>query len=146
MPLLRKALRTSFREAPQQSLFGRVLSFRVNVLPSSPPDASLKSRIDSIEHERSESEEQIFQNARSEAQALTSFVVGELQVNTCFAFRLSHVHMCEQRMHSSMLSCLHEWHVLRICLCELHCIRVVLFLSFLFFLFFFFLLSFFLVL
>ena len=78
--LLRRALRTSFREAPQQSLFGRVLSFRVNVLPSSPPDSSLKSRIDSIEHERSESEEQIFQNARSEAKALTSFVVGELQV------------------------------------------------------------------
>ena len=47
---------TVFRQLPQDTLGPSVLSVKVNVLPASPPDASLRTKIDDIEFRRSDEE------------------------------------------------------------------------------------------
>lgn len=70
---------TLFRQLPQETLGAQVLSARVNVLPVSPPDPSLKGKIDMIEHRRSEIEKNMFQAAFGEVRSLIDFVVNELE-------------------------------------------------------------------
>ena len=47
---------TALRQIPQETLRAKVLSMKVNVMPASPPDASLKTSIDTLEHFRSDAE------------------------------------------------------------------------------------------
>jgi len=71
----------AFRQAPQEAAGSSVLSVKVDVVPASPPSASLRARIDDIEYQRSASEkEDIFESARAEAKALSDFVVNEFEV------------------------------------------------------------------
>jgi len=74
-------LATVFRQTPQEALGSSVLSVKVNVVPASPPDASLRARVDNIEYQRSDKErENVFESAFAEVRALTDFVVNELEV------------------------------------------------------------------
>jgi len=70
-----------FRQAPQEALGSSVLSVKVNVVPASPPDASLRSALDSIEYQRSDKEkENIFETALAEVKSLTDFILSEFEV------------------------------------------------------------------
>lgn len=77
---------TLLRQLPQDTLGSEVLAVRVNVLPVSPPDASLKEQIDTIEHKRSEAEKKMFQSALGEVKSLTDFMINELEAQL-------HVHL-----------------------------------------------------
>lgn len=73
--------RSFFRQAPQQAAGSSVLSVKVNVVPASPPDASLRARVDSIEFQRSDEEkENIFEAAHAEVKSLADFILNELEV------------------------------------------------------------------
>lgn len=70
-----------FRELPQEALGSSVMSVKVNVLPASPPDASLKADIDNIEFQRYDGEKHMFEaEAFGELRALTKFILNELEV------------------------------------------------------------------
>lgn len=69
-----------FRQTPQASTVSSVLSVKVNVVPSSPPDASLKSRVEGIEFQRADKEKIMFEEAHAEVQSLSALVLSELEV------------------------------------------------------------------
>jgi hypothetical protein len=82
-PALAKQMFTKsvlFRQTPQASTGSSVLSMKVNVVPASPPDASLKARVDSIEFQRSDEEKIMFKEAHEEVKSLADFVLNELEV------------------------------------------------------------------
>jgi len=74
-------LSTVFRQTPQEALASSVLSVKVNVAPASPPDPSLRARIDNVEYQRSKKEkDNLFESALAEVKALTDFILSELEV------------------------------------------------------------------
>jgi hypothetical protein len=66
-------------QLPQDTLGSSVLSVKVNVLPASPPDPSLRPVIENLEGARSEKEKSMFETVSGEVSALSSFVVNELE-------------------------------------------------------------------
>lgn len=55
---------TALRQLPQDTLGSKLLSVKVNVLPVSPPDPSLRNKIDSLERSRSDAEKGMFEAVR----------------------------------------------------------------------------------
>jgi len=70
---------TVFRQLPQDTLGPSALSVKVNVLPASPPDPSLRTKIDDIEFRRSDEEKELFDSAKGELKALLDFIVNEVE-------------------------------------------------------------------
>ena len=52
------------QQLPQESLGSSAVAVKVNVLPASPPDASLRTAIDDLEHLRSDREQSMLQSVR----------------------------------------------------------------------------------
>lgn len=67
------------QQLPQESVGSSAIAVKVNVLPASPPDASLRTAIDDLEHIRSDREQSMLQSAMGDADALMNFVANELQ-------------------------------------------------------------------
>lgn len=67
------------QQLPQDTLGSSVLSVKVNVLPASPPDPSLRSAIDNLESARADHEKEMFETVSGEVGALSTFVVNELE-------------------------------------------------------------------
>lgn len=70
----------TFRQLPQESMRSDALSVKVNVLPASPPDPSLRHHIDDIEYQKSAHERRMFESAFGDLTALSNFVLNELEV------------------------------------------------------------------
>jgi len=70
-----------FRQIPQDTLDSSVLSVKVNVLPASPPDPSLRRVIEDMEYQRSDKEKDMFKSkAFGELRMLKVFILNELEV------------------------------------------------------------------
>lgn len=81
--LLRTHLATSsafLQQLPQETQSASALAVKVNVLPASPPDATLKADIDDLEFLRSDKEKVMVESAIGDSRALLTFVLDELQV------------------------------------------------------------------
>lgn len=76
--LVRRA--SSFREAPQEKLGPSVLSVKVQVVPASPPDPSLRATIENMESTRSAMEARFFKAATADLQELQDFILDEAEV------------------------------------------------------------------
>jgi len=61
------------------SMLQGVVSFKVNVLPGAAPDASVLSKIDAIEHKRSDMESAMFSAAAAEFESITDAIVSALK-------------------------------------------------------------------
>jgi len=78
--LARPASTISFRQLPQHTMAGSLASVKINVIPESPPDPSLKAAIDDVEHRRDDLEKHMFDMALGELKGLTNFILSELEV------------------------------------------------------------------
>lgn len=71
---------SSFREAPQEKLGSSVLSVKVQVVPASPPDPSLRATIENVESMRSAKEASLFKAATADLEELQDFILDEAEV------------------------------------------------------------------